>query len=156
MNGYPNLCVKPRFFDYELYSVYKAVNEVLGDDTWNIVWRAGEVLLELISDEINLDKINDPFEALDQVAKWLKDAGYISDIEVRKTGDNTVEYIMTEPIITNGAKRLIDENMVPPHISTSLMFATLKKYGLKAEMMGDPTFLSDGRVVEKWILKKID
>lgn len=150
-----NSCVKPRFFDLELYSVYKAVNEVLGEKTWDIVWRAGEILLDLISDELRLNEVEDPLEALRRVAEWLKDMGYISDIEVRRTGEDTVEYVMSDPIITPGAKKLIEEDMVPPHVSTSLMFATLKRYGYGAEMIGDPVFLEDGRVIEKWRLIKI-
>ena len=90
-----------------------------------------------------------------RVAAWLKEMRYISDIEVRKTGVDTVEYVMSDPIITPGAKKLIEEGMVPPHVSTSLMFATLKRYGYKAEMVGDPVFLDDGRVIEKWRLIKI-
>ncbi len=149
------MSVKPEFFDLELYSVYKAVNEVLGEKTWDIVWRAGEILLDLISKDLGLDDVDDPFEALKRVAAWLKEMGYISDIEVRKTGVDTVEYVMSDPIITPGAKKLIEEGMVPPHVSTSLMFATLKRYGYKAEMVGDPVFLDDGRVIEKWRLIKI-
>ncbi len=149
-------CIDPRFFDLEIYSIYKAVNEVLGDETWNIVWRAGEILLNDISKEIGIDAVDDPFKALESLAKWLKKVGYISDIEVRKTGEDTVEYIMADPVITPGAKRLIEEGMVPPHISTALMFATLKRFGLKAEMIGDPIFLDDGRVIEKWRLVKAD
>ena len=149
------MSVKPEFFDLELYSVYKAVNEVLGEKTWDIVWRAGEILLDLISEDLGLDNVDDPFEALKRVAEWLKEMGYISDIEVRKTGEDTVEYIMSDPIITPGAKKLIEEGMVPPHVSTSLMFATLKRYGYKAEMVGDPVFLEDGRVIERWRLIKI-
>ena len=149
------MSVKPEFFDLELYSVYKAVNEVLGEKTWDIVWRAGEILLDLISEDLGLDNVDDPFEALKRVAEWLKEMGYISDIEVMKTGEDTVEYIMSDPIITPGAKKLIEEGMVPPHVSTSLMFATLKRYGYKAEMVGDPVFLEDGRVIERWRLIKI-
>ncbi len=149
------MSVKPEFFDLELYSVYKAVNEVLGEKTWDIVWRAGEILLDIISKDLGLDDVDDPFEALKRVAEWLKEMGYINDIEVRKTGVDTVEYVMSDPIITPGAKKLIEEGMVPPHVSTSLMFATLKRYGYRAEMVGDPVFLDDGRVIEKWRLIKI-
>ena len=144
--------IDPRFFDYEIYSIYKAVNEVLGEDTWNIVWRAGEILLELIKDELGLERLKDPFIALSKAAEWLKEVGYIEDIEVLKEGEDRVKYVMAEPVITPGARRLIEEGDVPPHISTSLMFAILKRYGLKAEMIGEPIFLEDGRVVETWKL----
>lgn len=43
---------------------------------------------------------------------------------------------------------------VPAHISTALMFAVLKQFKMKAEMVGDPKFLPGGRVIEKWRLIK--
>ena len=148
-------CVKPRFFDLELYSVYKAVNETLGDKTWDIVWRAGEILLESIYDELGLDRYDDLYEALRTLAKWLIDMGYIDEIDVKKIDDQNLEYIMSKPIIEDGAKKLIDEGMVPPHVSTALFFALLKRYGLKAEMVGNPVFLGVGRVVERWRISKL-
>lgn len=147
--------ITPEFFDLEIYSIYKAIFELLGEDTWKVVWRSGEVLLDMIWNELNLEE-KDLFQALKKIASYLKQAGYISDIniEVEKEGE-ILKYVMTKPVIAEGAKRLIQEGMVPPHISTSLMFALLKKKGYSAEMIGDPEFLPDGRVVEKWRLKEM-
>ncbi|HIE37255.1 TPA: hypothetical protein EYP83_03715 [Candidatus Geothermarchaeota archaeon] len=145
----------PRFFDLEIYSIYKAVNELLKERTWDVVWRAGEILLENILDDLSLEETSDPYTALNRLADWLRKVGYIKDIEVRRIGEDSIEYVMSNPIITPGAKKLIGEGLVPPHISTALMFALLKKYGYKAEMIGDPIFLDDGRVVERWRLFQI-
>ena len=145
----------PRFFDLEIYSIYKAVNELLKERTWDVVWRAGEILLENILDDLSLEETSDPYTALNKLADWLRKVGYIKDIEVRRIGEDSIEYVMSNPIITPGAKKLIGEGLVPPHISTALMFALLKKYGYKAEMIGDPIFLDDGRVVERWRLFQI-
>ena len=145
----------PRFFDLEIYSIYKAVNELLKERTWDVVWRAGEILLENILDDLSLEETSDPYTALNRLADWLRKVGYIKDIEVRRIGEDSIEYVMSNPIITPGAKKLIGEGLVPPHISTALMFALLKKYGYKAEMIGDPIFLDDGRVVERWRLVQI-
>ena len=61
------------------------------------------------------------------------------------------------PAILPGAQRIIAEGGVPAHISTAVMFAGLAKlFGLKAEMMGDPEFLSDGRAIERWKLFQIE
>jgi len=147
--------VDPRFFDLEIYSIYKAVNELLKERTWDVVWRAGEILLENILDDLSLEETSDPYTALNKLADWLRKVGYIKDIEVRRIGEDSIEYVMSNPIITPGAKKLIGEGLVPPHISTALMFALLKKYGYKAEMIGDPIFLDDGRVVERWRLFQI-
>jgi len=147
-------CIDPRFFDMEIYSIYRAVNERLGGETWGIVWRAGEILLDEITPELGLGELGLE-EALKRLGEWLQRVGYVENIEVRLR-DGEAEYIMTEPVITPGARRLIEEGMVPPHISTSLLFALLKRYGYRAEMAGDPIFLEDGRVLERWRLIRID
>jgi len=46
---------------------------------------------------------------------------------------------------------------VPAHISTTLMFALLRKrFGLKAKMIGEPRLLPDGRGIERWKLSVIE
>ena len=46
---------------------------------------------------------------------------------------------------------------MPAHISTTLMFALLKKRsGLGAEMVGDPDLEPDGRALERWRLMPLD
>jgi hypothetical protein len=148
------ICVDPDFFDLELYAVYHIIYDYIREEAWNVVWKAGEIVLNEISGELGLDEVGDPFTALKKLASWLKKVGYIEDIDVKKIGDDSVEYKMLRPIIERCAKRLIKEGRVPPHISTALMFALLDKYGYKAEMMGDPVFQDDGYVVERWRLSK--
>ena len=155
MSGKGKLCVDPDFFDLEIYAIYYAVYDLLGEDTWKVVWKAGEIVYEEIKSKIGADKAKEPFEALKRLADWLKDVGYIEDIEVRKVSEDEVEYVMLNPIIGPGAKRLVEAGRVPAHISTALMFAALKEFGMKAEMIGKPEFLPDGRAVEKWKLVKI-
>jgi hypothetical protein len=147
--------VDPEFFDLEIYSIYTAIYKHLGERTWDIVWRSGEILYREIKDKLNLAEVKDPFEGLRRLSRWLRDVGYIDDIEVIKKGEDTLEYHMSNPIIEKGAKRLIDSGKVPPHISTSLMFALLKDYGYRAEMLGEPIFEREGYVVERWRLVKL-
>jgi len=149
------LCVDPEFFDLEIYAIYHAVYDYLKDDTWKIVWRVGEIVYDEIKEKIGTANETDPFRALSKLAKWLRDVGYIEELEVKKVSEDEVEYVMLNPIIAPGAKRLIGEGRVPAHISTSLMFALLKQFGLKAEMIGEPEFLPDGRVIERWKLVRI-
>lgn len=64
---------------------------------------------------------------------------------------------MLNPVILPGARRLLAEGAVPAHISTTLMFALLKKrFGLGAEMVGDPDLRPDGRALERWRLVPLD
>ncbi len=148
------ICVNPTFFDLELYAIYHAAYDLIGDDAWKIVWKSGEIVYDEIKENIGAATANDPFEALRKVADWLKKMGYIEAIEIRKVAVDEIEYVMCDPIILIGAKRLIKEGRVPAHISTALMFAVLKQFNLKAEMVGDPKFLPDGRAIEKWRLIK--
>ncbi|MCS7385215.1 MAG: hypothetical protein NDF55_00550 [archaeon GB-1867-005] len=149
------ICVDPEFFDLEIYAIYHAAYDLLGEKTWEIVWRAGEIVYNEIKDSIGASTAKDPFEALRKLASWLKKVGYVENIDVRKVSENEVEYTMLNPIITPGAKRLVKQGRVPAHISTALMFAALKQFGLKAKMVGDPKFLPDGRAIERWKLIKL-
>ncbi|MFQ6126062.1 MAG: hypothetical protein ACE5R6_15860 [Candidatus Heimdallarchaeota archaeon] len=151
-NNKGKICVDPDFFDVEIYAIYYAAYDLLGDDAWKIVWKSGEIVFNEIKEKIGAATAKSPFEALRKVADWLKKVGYIEEIEVREVAKDELEYVMCNPIILTGAKRLIKEGRVPAHISTALMFAVLKQYNMKAEMVGDPKFLPDGRAIEKWRL----
>jgi hypothetical protein len=147
-------CVDPDFFDLEIYAIYHAVYDLVKEDTWKVVWKAGEIVYDEIKDKIGVVGEKDPFKVLKKLAEWLKQVGYINDIELHKIAEDEIEYVMFEPIITPGAKRLIKEGRVPAHISTSLMYAALKQFNMRAEMVGEPRFLPDGRVIERWKLLK--
>ncbi len=141
-----------KFFDLELYCVYKAVTELFGNEqAWQLVWRSGKVMFEEICREKNL-RITDPIEIMEKITEYLEEAGYSEKLAVRRTGEDSIEYEMLRPAIGPGAQRLIKEGAVPAHISTSVLFAALNKFGLKAEIIGEPSFRPDGTAVEKWRL----
>lgn len=148
--------IDPEFFDLEIYAIYKAIHELVSQDAWKIVWRAGEIVLEKLEDKLNLKTENNVFTYLQKIAHYLQKVGYVKKIEVRKVNGNLIEYEMLDPVIAKEATQLIKEGAVPAHISTSLMVAALKKFNLKMEMIGEPTFLSDKRVIEKWRLSSIE
>lgn len=140
------------FFDLEIYAIYRAVWENWGDDAWRVVWRAGEVLFDEIAGQLDLDT-SSPLSAMEGLAQYLVEVGYFADLKVRQTAANELEYEMVDPAILPGAERIIAEGGVPAHISTSLMFAGLKRlFNLQAEMIGDPEFTTDGRAIERWRL----
>lgn len=146
--------IEPDFFDLEIYAIYKAAFELLGDETWKVVWRAGEIAFEELRRRFGWRVEGDPFPILEDLADYLQKAGYVEHIKVRRLCEDTVEYEMLNPVIATGAKRLIDQGMVPAHVSTALMFAVLKQFDMKATMVGDPVFKPDGRVLERWKLSK--
>ncbi|MEM1650877.1 MAG: hypothetical protein QXH94_03665 [Sulfolobales archaeon] len=147
-------CIDREFVDLVMYAVYRAANELLGERTWDLVWRSGEILYERLEKLLKLELAEDPVEVLTKVAEWLQREGYVDRACVKEGPDGEIEYIMSRPAIARGAEELVREGAVPPHLSTSLMFAVLKKRGLKAELSGHPQFLPDGTVVEKWKISR--
>jgi hypothetical protein len=144
--------IDPIFFDKQIYALYRAVWERWGDDAWYVVWRSGELLLDEIEVELDLMLDDDPFTAMQRLASYLQQVGYVREIAVRALSEDEWEYEMVDPVILPGAKRLLDEGAVPAHISTTLMFALLRRFGFKAEMVGDPDLRPDGRAIERWRL----
>lgn len=150
--------IDPVYFDQQIYALYRAVWERWGDEAWYVVWRSGEVLLEEIEAELDLDQGPDanPLPAIQRLASYLQQVGYVREIAVRPLSGEEWEYEMLDPVILPGAKRLLDEGAVPAHISTTLMFALLKRFGLKAEMISDPDLRADGRAIERWRLVPLE
>jgi hypothetical protein len=150
-------CIDPAYFDQQIYALYRAVWERWGDEAWHVVWRSGEVLLDEIEPELDLRDDDDPFTAMKRLADYLQRVGYVREIAVRLRDEQEWDYEMLDPVILPGAKRLIAEGAVPAHISTTLMFALLKKrFGLRAEMVGDPDLQADGRATERWRLVPLE
>jgi hypothetical protein len=148
--------IDPKFFDLEIYAIYRAIWENWGNQAWNVVWRAGEVLFDEIQAQLDLDT-ESPLAVMQGLARYLVEVGYFADMQVRQTAEDELEYEMVNPAILPGAERIIAEGGVPAHISTAVMFAGLAKlFGLKAEMMGDPECFDDGRAIERWKLYQID
>ena len=148
--------IDPVYFDKQIYALYRAVWERWGDDAWYVVWRSGEVLLEEIEAELDLGLDTDPLAAMQRLASYLQQVGYVRDIAIRPLSEDEWEYEMVDPVILPGAKRLLEDGAVPAHISTTLMFALLKRFGLKAEMVGDPDLRADGRALERWRLVPLE
>ena len=144
--------IDPAFFDLEIYAIYRAIWEHWGQEAWKVVWRVGEVLFGEVRGQLHLETAS-PLAAMQELARYLVQAGYLADMQVRRVAEDELEYEMLEPAIVPGAKRIIAEGGVPAHISTALMFAGLKElFGLRAEMIGAPAFLPDGRAIERWRL----
>jgi len=144
--------IDPEFFDLEIYAIYRAVGEHWGEEAWKVVWRAGEVLFAELERVMDFSGTT-PLTAMQKLATYLRQVGYVEDIQVREISQDELEYEMLAPVILPGAERLIREGAVPAHISTALMFAALKKlFGLTAEMIGEPEIKVDGRAIERWRL----
>ena len=149
--------IDPTYFDQQIYALYRAVWERWGDEAWYVVWRSGEILFDEIESELGLQADDDPFVAMQRLAGYLQRVGYVEDISVRPLSETEWDYEMLDPVILPGAKQLLAEGAVPAHISTTLMFALLKKrFGMEAEMVGDPDLRPDDRATERWRLVPLD
>ncbi len=142
------------FFNSFSYSVFKALGEKLGDESWKIVWRTGEILFNKIKDKLEFKK-KEPIEIVRSIAKYLKKTGYLRDAKIVILSDEEFEYWMKEPAIEKGAFKLIEEGYPPPHISTSILFSALKTLtGSELELVGNPE-RKDKWIVERWKIKKL-
>ena len=149
--------IDPVYFDQQIFALYRAVWERWGDEAWYVVWRSGEILFNEIESELGLQADDDPFVAMQRLASYLQRVGYVEDISVRPLSKTEWDYEMLDPVILPGAKRLLADGAVPAHISTTLMFALLKKrFRMEAEMVGDPDLRPDGRATERWRLVPLD
>ena len=149
--------IDPTYFDQQIFALYRAVWERWGDEAWYVVWRSGEILFDEIEAELGLQADDDPFVAMQRLAGYLQRVCYVEDISVRPLSETEWDYEMLDPVILPGAKRLLADDAVPAHISTTLMFALLKKrFGMEAEMVGDPDLRPDGRATERWRLVPLD
>jgi len=147
--------VDAEFFDLEVYAMYKAAHELLGERTWRMVWRSGEIVFEELEGRLNV-RGDDVLVAIKKIADYLQKVGYVKHIRVREVKEDEFEYEMKDSVIIRGTQRLIGEGAVPAHISTTVMLAMLKKiFGLKATLIGEPIFHEDGRAVERWRLTRI-
>ena len=144
--------IDPAFFDREIYAIYRAIWERWGDESWHVVWRAGEILFDDLQKEIDFTD-DEPITVMLKLGDYLQAAGYVEEIFVKELAEDELEYAMSAPAIGPGAQRIIAEGGVPAHISTALMFAALEAlFGLRIEMIGEPRFLEGGLAVERWRL----
>ncbi len=140
------------FFNSFVYSVFKAIGEKLGDESWKIVWRTGEILFDEIKEKIEFEN-KEPVEIVSSIANYLKKKGYFTDAKIIPLNDKEFEYWMKEPAIEKGAFKLIEEGCAPPHISTSLLFSALRNLAnSELELIGKPEKREDW-VIERWKLK---
>jgi hypothetical protein len=145
--------IDPVYFDHQIYAIYRAAWERWRDEAWHIVWRSGEILFDQIELDLEILPGDDAFLAMRKLAAYLKRVGYVEEIAVRQVSAREWDYEMRDPVILPGAKQLLSEGAVPAHISTALMFALLKKrFGMGAEMVGEPEFHPGGLAIERWRL----
>lgn len=147
------------FFDIETYALFSALNEIVGERTWEIVLRGGEYAFAEVKRRLGITE-RDPIALVRRLGGWLQDMGY-ARIEVEQTGEDEFLYHMYDTASRRGLRRIREErgdDAVMAHWSTALMFAALKDM---CDMGAEITHLKfaeedkRGASVERWRLSKI-
>lgn len=145
------------FINAEIYAIYKAITEVVGDEGWKIMWRSGELMFEQIEPRLRFTS-REPLAVMRTVGDYLKQSGYFEDIEMELLPGGVLEYQMINTATRPSAARLVEENAILPHWSTVVMVAALRKIcGVEAKMEAHdhkPELVSQSHSKERWILVK--
>ncbi len=145
------------FITAQVYAIYKAITEVCGPDGWKITWRAGELVFDQIEPKLWFAS-DAPLDVLRTVGDYLVDVGYLDAIDLDLKPGGVLEYAMCGTTTREATHRLIDENGILPHWSTSLMAAALRKRcGVEARMEDHeqkPALVGDRQAQERWLLTK--
>jgi len=148
------------FFDIETYALFSALNEIIGEKTWDIVLRGGEYAFAEIKRRQGITE-KDPIVLVKRLGEWLQEMGY-ARIKIEQTGENEFLYHMYDTASRRGLRQIRKEkgeDAVMAHWSTAIMFAALKEMcNTKAEISHLEFAKEDtkGASVEKWILSKIE
>jgi len=148
------------FFDIETYALFSALNEIIGEKTWEIVLRGGEYAFAEVKRRYGITE-KEPIALVRRLGEWLQEMGY-ARIKIEQTGENEFLYSMYDTASRRGLRQIREEkgrDAVMAHWSTAIMFAALKEIcNMKAEILHLDFAKEDkkGASVEKWILSRID
>lgn len=145
------------FVNVEVYAIYKAITEVVGEDGWKIMWRSGELAFEQVEPNLRFPS-REPLDVMRTVGDYLASVGYFEKIELELQPGGALEYQMVNTATRASAAKLIQENAILPHWSTVIMVAALRKLcGVEAKMEAHdhkPELVSQSHSKERWILMK--
>jgi len=145
--------ISNKLLNMYLFSIFYVLYEKLGDELWSVVKEAGKILYREIRKELGIPQRKEVFNVLEKLIDFLVKEGYFEDADIKALPGNIIEYRMKNPVILPSAKRLIELKMVPPHISTFLLFAALEEMGYTAELL-EVSESANGWVIEKWRLMR--
>ena len=105
--------VSVEFLNQELYAIYKALDQLIGERAWDVVWRSGEVLFDDLEKGLDITEM-EPLAVMKKIGAWFERSGYVDKIEFRMVAPDELEYDMYDPIIRPSARRLISEGAAAP------------------------------------------
>ncbi len=144
----------------ELYVVFKFINaiyraliEEVGEDSWDILWRSGELLFEELREEVGIEKGMEINKAVQLLGDYLRRLGMIERMEFKFDDENMiVETVVKFPFEIESFKR---EAAGPIYIFASMLVSMLNYLGFSVERYGEHYILEKDKLVERWKLRKM-
>jgi hypothetical protein len=128
--------IKPEFLDIINYAVCNAVNDYLDGEATEFFRKVGEYHLDeaLRRGLVAIEPGDKPMDALIRIAKYLESFGYMEQIRINRIDEKEASVEMFGVSVTASSAKLLGEKKEPSHYMTNVMFAALKRLGVKAEL----------------------
>jgi len=137
-----------------LNSVYKAVAEELGEESWDVLWKSGELLFNEVREEIGVDPDDDIPTAISKLCEYLKKAGLVETIEFKyDESTGILETTVTFPFKISSYRR---ELAGPIYLFTSLLSSLLHHLGYEMEREGEHYIHEGNKLSERWRVRKLE
>ncbi len=159
LNRLPRSCkgmpVDPTFLDLVNYGICRALNERLGKEATEQIFReVGRICYRRARDQGMIEGKEDPLDALVEVARFLERMGYMERIVISRVSEDELLLDMYGVSVLRSSIELVDSGMAPSHYMTNMMFAALEEHGVTAELVDLGFDPEENHVREKWILKR--
>jgi len=134
-------------------AIYRALIERFGEDSWEVLWRSGEILFKELKDDIGVTEDMEINHAVQRLCDYMRRIRLVDKIEYIFNEDNsTIETVVHFPFDINMYKR---EMAGPIYIFSSLLTSVLQYIGYRLERGGEHYILDKNKLVEKWRITKI-
>lgn len=129
-------CVKSDFLDIINYAICQAVADYLNERATEFFQRVGEHHFDeaLKRGLIKISPPDKPLDSLIKIAEYLESVGYMGKVVINKLSDSEAFVDMYDVTVTTSSIKMIKQGKAPSHFMTNLMFAALKRLGIKAEL----------------------
>lgn len=129
-------CIDADFLDIINYAICKTVNEFLKERSRDFFRKVGEHHMEeaMRRGLLRIEPSDKALDVLVKIARYLESMGYMERIDISRLSEEEATVEMHGVSVTQSSARLLREGMEPSHLMTNIMFAALKRFGIKAEL----------------------
>lgn len=134
-------------------AIYRALIERFGEDSWEILWRSGEILFKELKDDIGVTEDMEINHAVQRLCDYIRRVRLVDRIEYIFNEDkSTIETVVHFPFSIDMYKR---EMAGPIYIFSSLLASVLNYIGYRVERSGEHYIMDRNKLVEKWKVTKL-